>query len=233
MNELRPDAKDESPDAKIIEPEPADPAPDPIDDKLDTIPMSDHRKVREESARYRKQLRALEQKIVDDAAAAKLKDMTENDRLKAEAQIDKAKLVSMKANSDNVLRRAAIVSAASVANFQNPQDVAKLLDGVGEIDVDDDGNIDNEQVVELVKALAEEKSYLLKGATVEKPGAEFGPTSPASENGPQVKMTDAGHIDKLKAQATVLQRAGKMNAANKLYDQAWRLENRIPKQEGG
>lgn len=231
MNEPRVDPKEVTPDAKIVTPDPVDPDPVVVDDKLDTIPMADHRKVREEAARYRTQLRALEQKVLDDEAAAKLADMSENQRLKAEAQIDKAKLASMKTSSDNVIRKSAIVSAASVANFQDPQDVANLLD-ISKIDVDDDGNIDPEQVVELVKALAEEKSYLLKGATVEKPGAEFGATSPASPNAPGVKLTTATQIDRMKKESSELMRAGKMHSAITLYNRSWELE-RGKKPEGG
>ena len=140
--ETRVDPKEVTPDAKII-PEPAEPAPEPIDDKLETVPMSELRKVRKEAEKYRLRLRTLEQQQTDDAEAAKRAAMTETDRLKAETQAAEAKVISMKAHSDNVLRRSAIINAASVANFQNPQDAAKLLE-ISELDVDDAGNISAE-----------------------------------------------------------------------------------------
>lgn len=223
MEETRPGATEETPDAKIT-PDPVDPDQGNVDDTLETVPMSDLRKVRKEAERYRLQLRALEKKQTDDEEAARQAEMTEIQKLKAQAQVAKAQQASMKAHSENVLRRSAIINAASVANFQNPQDAAALLD-ISAIDVDEDSNIDPQQVVELVKALAEERSYLLKGANPGKPGAEFGPTSPSGDNAPGVKLTGAAAIEKLKGQAEVAMRAGKMNTAVKLMNQKYELEH--------
>lgn len=232
MEDPRVDPIATPPDAEII-PEPADPAPEPIDDKLETVPMSELRLVRKEAAKYRTQLRDLQQKQADDAEAAKQADMTETDRLKAVAQAAEAKVISMKAHSDNVLRRSAIINAASVLNFQTPADAAGLLD-ISELDVDEAGNIDSQQVDELVKALAEERPYLLKSSSADR-AAEFGPTSPPSKDGPRPhNLTTTIQIDKLRQESKALMDQGKVHSAMTLHNRMWELERgiKIQKQKG-
>ena len=77
-------------------------------------------------------------------------------------------------------------------------------------------------------------TYLRKLSGDVNPGTECGPTNPPSEKAPGVKLTTNAGIEKLREDAEVAMRSGKMNTAIKLINQRFELEHGIkPTQNRG
>jgi len=210
-----------------------------IDDDLEerinrsesTVPITELRKVRAEAAKYRKRLRQLESRMEKEKREAELAKMEETDRLKAIAEEAEAKAKTLKERADVIAKRAAIINAASALGFHNPRDAASLID-LGQMEVNDDGTLDEEKTNELVRLLAESKPYLIGrqdgdvGGTPALPGG-FGPTNPPSSNWPRPKLRSKDQIDLLKQQSSETMRSGKVAAAVRLYNRAWEMERGI------
>lgn len=191
-----------------------------------TVPISELRKVRAEAAKYRKRLRQLESKMEKEKKEAELAKMEETDRLKAIAEEAEAKAKALKEMADVVAKRAAIINTASALDFHNPKDAASIID-LGQIEVNDDGTVDEEKTMELVKSLMESKPYLIKGQQDSQDMAGFGPTNPPSSNWPRPKLRTKDQIDRLKQQSSEAMRSGKVAAAVRLYNRAWEMERGI------
>ena len=202
------------------------------DEADDVVPMSELRKVRFEAAKYRKQFRQLEQKLGEEQKASELDKMKEVDKLKAIAAEAEAKATELKRRADFVAKHAAVINSASVLGFHHPEDASRIID-LECIEIDDDGNVDAEQINEIIKALAESKPYLIREQLGSQNMAGFGPTNPPSANWPKPKERTQGKIERLKQQAGEFMKSGKMSAAIKLYNQAWEKERGIKKPKGG
>jgi hypothetical protein len=202
------------------------------DEADDVVPMSELRKVRFEAAKYRKQLRQLEQKSGEEQKASELAKMKEVDRLKGIAAEAEARAAELKRRADFVAKHAAVINVASALGFYNPEDASRIID-LEQIEIDNDGNVDAEKINEIVGALAESKPYLIKERTEIQNMAGFGPTNPPSANWPKPKERTQGKIERLKQQAGEFMRTGRMSAAIKLYNQAWEKERGIQKPKGG
>ena len=212
---------------------------DELDDEIDEeareprVPISELRSVRVEAAKYRKQLRYLESKIEKDQKTAELANMEESDRLKAIAEEAEAKAKSFEERADTIAKRAAIINAASIFGFHNPKDAASIVD-MEQIEVDNDGTVDDGKLNELVKSLAESKPYLIKTQQDSRDMAGFGPTNPPSSNWPKPKLRTKDQIDLLKQQSREVMRTGRMLDAIKLYNRAWEIGRDIkPRKENG
>ena len=192
------------------------------------VPISELRKIRAEAAKYRKQLRQLESKVAREQKASELAKMEETDRLKAIAEEAEARAKTLKEKADIIAKRAAIVSVASALNFYNPQDAASMVD-LGQIEIDDDGTVDEKEINELVKSLVESKPYLVRGQSDSQDMAGFGPTNPASSNWPKPKFRTKDQIDRMKQQSNEAMRSGRVSEAVRLYNQAWEMERGIKK----
>jgi hypothetical protein len=192
------------------------------------IPISELRRVRAEAAKYRKQLRQLESKVAREQKASELAKMEETDRLKAIAEEAEAKAKILKEKANTIAKRAAIISAASALNFYSPQDAASMVD-LGQIEVADDGTVDEQEINELVKSLVESKPYLVRGQSDSQDMAGFGPTNPASSNWPRPKFRTKDQIDRMKQQSNEAMRSGRVSEAVRLYNQAWEMERGVKK----
>lgn len=202
------------------------------DERERNIPISELRKVRAEAAKYRKQLRQLESRIEEEQRLSELAKLEESDRLKAMASEAEARAMAYKKRADTIAKRAAVISAASMLGFYNPNDAASIVD-FDQLEVDENGNLDEEKVCQIVKNLAETKPYLLKKPKENQEIASFGPTNPASDNWPKPKFRTKDQIDRLKQQSNEALSAGKVAAAIRLYNQAWEMERGIKKPQGG
>ncbi len=126
--------------------------------------------LRQEAAKYRTQMRDLEERLTvvadyddlktqadewtkhQDAQKGELEKLQEQ---AAQAQQERDQAIEL---ANKRLVSAAIVSEASTAGFANPQDAIVLLDHSG-VKIDDKGNVQG--AAEAVKQLAEDKKYLL------------------------------------------------------------------------
>lgn len=213
---------------------PAATLPDTTPNDGQMVPMSELSKVRAEAAKYRTQLRDAQNaaKVAEDAR--KMADLSEIDMLKETARLEAEKYNTLKLSSENVLKRSAIINGAAAAGFQNPEDAANMLD-LSAIDVDDQGRINPQQVVEAIKALAQEKPYLLRQAGT--PPGDFGPTSPGNPQAPTHHLADVGEIEKMKARALQLTRDGNVPAATKLINRVFEMQRpkfeKLKTTEGG
>lgn len=202
------------------------------DAKEPNVPISELRRVRSEAAKYRKQLRELEIKIQEEQKIAELSKMEESDRLKAILSETESKAISYKKKADIMAKNAAIINAASVIGFYNPKDAASIID-LDQIEVGEDGNVDEVKVTELVKVLAENKPYLTKKFQENQEVASYGPTNPASQNWPKPKFRTKDQIERLKQQSGDALKGGKVTSAIRLYNQAWEMERNTKKPQGG
>lgn len=205
---------------------------------VDLVPLSDLKEVRSEAAKYRRQLRALEAKVDESAKTKekadaqadidKLEGLEKEQALTAEANKQLAEATATIATKEAQIKAqaigAAVYSAANAAGFESPEDAGALLD-LGGIEVTD-GEVDAEEINELVKELAESKSYLLKGE-VEEMG-NTGPTNPPNKKGiPNASFTSKDDILRLKKLANEGMAKGNMNSAITLYNQAWEKERGV------
>lgn len=189
-----------------------DPEPDPDPDDPEMVPMTDLKKVRAESQRYRSSLRKLEaevekmtkaqEKAAKDAEIAKLDGVKqaqartdEANKSLAEAEAD---VVSMTAKLDSNARSQAVYQAANAAGFLNPEDAILLLDA-SEIEVVD-GETDQELIIEMIGTLAESRPNLLKSE--EEPLViNTGPTNSRSRTQPPgPKLTDVKMAERMQAE---------------------------------
>lgn len=208
------------------------------EDDEEKVSLKDYRKLRSEAALYRKQLRTLEEKVdastkaqekaAADAEIAKLEGVEAEKARTEQANKELAEANAAIATKDAKLKadaiNTAVYRAANAAGFENPEDAPALLDLSG-IEVSD-GEIDNDEIDELVKTLADSKPYLLKEESANDTGT--GPTNPPNpKRGPKVRLTGAAEIEKLKQQSAEARERGDMVSATKLYNRAWELERGV------
>jgi len=203
-------------------------ADDSTNDELDvqTVPISELRKVRQEAARYRRELQAFKAKIDEDEKIASHSKMEREERLTAERDEARTKIAELLDRIDRTEKRSLIIDAASAMGFYSPKDAADMID-LKNIEVDSDGNVLRESVMALVTELSKTKPYLIKGQDLQMAG--FGPTNPPPTEGsfPKTKPTTANQIDQLKKQAKELLRTGKVMEATRLFNRAWEMEHGI------
>jgi ElaB/YqjD/DUF883 family membrane-anchored ribosome-binding protein len=195
-----------------------------------TVPISELRKVRFEAAKYRKELQSLKAKLDEELKRTELTKSEEMEKLRTTAEKAEAEAKSLKGRVSRTTKESAIINAASVIGFYNPKDAASLIE-TGEIEVDENGNIDEEKVLELVKTLGESKPYLRK----EQSKAYYGPTNPAPQQGnwPKPKLTNANQIEQLKLQSRELTKQGRIVEATKLFNLAWEMEHGLKRKNDG
>lgn len=130
--------------------------------------MAELKKTRREAAKYRTQLRKLEEA----EAERQREEMSELERLKSDLEAEKSAREQALATARAQAIRSAVVSAASKAGFADPADAVNFIDADA-LTIGDDGGV--EGVDEAIKALAEQKPYLIKSNPAVQPGA----TNPA------------------------------------------------------
>jgi hypothetical protein len=131
------------------------------------------KKLRREAAKWRTQLRKLEEADAERQRA----EMSEVERLKADLEAaELARTAAIEGYKQQALE-AQIVAAASTAGMHDPADAVRLI---GEIDIDEDGKVTGlDKALDTLKA---SKPYLFRGST-----PALSPTNPIG--GPQ-KKTD-------------------------------------------
>lgn len=221
-----PEGGDETPTPEGVTPmggseEPAEPTEA-------TVPISELRKIRAEAAKYRKELQALQERQKKERRDTELAKMEETERLKAIAAEAEAKAKVLRERADKVAKRAAIINVASTLNFYNPSHAAGILD-LEQIVIDDDGKVDESQITDMLKELAENSPYMVKGA---EKTTEFGggPTNPPPAPGAQPrtpKLTDAEMTKQLRERSREAMSKGRVSDAVRLYNQAWEKEHGI------
>lgn len=194
------------------------------DEKETLVPISELRKVRSEAAKYRKELQALKGRIEEDKKKIELSGQEEIDILRSAASKAETELGSLKGKIIRTAKESAIVNAASVLGFCSPKDAVSLIE-FSQIDIDEEGNIDEEKAFELVRELGESKPYLRKGQSK----LNFGPTNPASRMGnyPKPKSGNSSQIEQMKHQARDLTKQGRILEATKLFNRAWEEEHGV------
>lgn len=196
------------------------------DDKEMLVPITELRKVRAEAAKYRKELQSLKSRIEEEKKGIELSSLEEIERLRSTASKAETELGSLKGKISRSAKESAIINAASILGYCNPKDAASLIE-FNQIDIDEDGNVDEEKAFELVKELGESKPYLKKGQIK----AYYGPTNPAPKQGnwPKPKGSNSSQIEQLKYQARDLTRQGRILDATKLFNRAWEAEHGLKK----
>lgn len=141
------------------------------------IPFSDMRKLRTENATRRKENAALQKRLdalegerAEEKRAAELAGMEESEKLNALTQdaIKKAEQADARAalyrsQSEQTAKRSAIISAAMTRGFTIPADAAELIN-LDNIQIGEDGTVDEQQVKLEVDALAEDRPQYLRQA---------------------------------------------------------------------
>lgn len=209
------------------------------------VPIADLRAVRAEAAKYRKQLRALEAKVdastkaqekaTADAEIDKLAGIDKEQARTAQVAKELADANALVATKDAKITADAISTAvymaANAVGFAFPEDVAAILDLSG-IEVTD-GEVDKDEINDLVKELAESKPSYLRSGKEEEQEFGGGASNPANKDGvPKVKLSGPDEIARMKQQATEAQSKGNMAQATKLYNLAWERERGIKPAEG-
>ena len=221
--------------AKIAEAEAAEKAK--LDDE-EMVPIADLRKFRAEAAANRKEAVTLQAKLdsvtkaqekaTADAEIAKLEGIEKEQARTAQVEKDLADANATITAKDAKLTadaiNTAVYRAANDAGFESPEDAPALLDLSG-IEVND-GEIDQDEIDELVKTLADSKPYLLKEQIPE--DAMGGPNNPPNpKGGPKVRLTGVAEIEKLKQQSAEARERGDMVTATQLYNRAWEQERGV------
>lgn len=198
---------------------------DMIDDEKETlVPISELRKTRSEAAKYRKELQSLKGEIDEEKRKMELSGLEEMERLKASASKAETELGSLKGKIARASKESAIINAASILGFCSPKDAVSLIE-FSQLDIDEEGNVDEESAFDLVKDLGDSKPYLRKGQSK----LNFGPTNPAPKNGkfPKAKSGSASQIEQMKYQARDLTKQGRILEATKLFNRAWEEEHGV------
>lgn len=195
--------------------------------KTDTVPMFELRRVRQEAARYRKELQELRVKMDSISRESEQTKLSETERYQAKITEAEINAKDLRSKLETVSKIATIVDIATTYGFHSPRDAANLLDLKG-IDLDSEGNVDEEQIKEMVIELAKSKPYLLKEQRETIKG-NFGATNPPPIERPKPKLTSQNQIDRLKDEAARIRNSGRMDQAVKLYNKAWELEHGINK----
>ncbi|HGJ67142.1 TPA: hypothetical protein ENS27_17410 [bacterium] len=196
------------------------------EDKEMLVPISELRKVRSEAAKYRKELQSIKTKIDEEKRTLEASNKEEIEKLRSIASKTETELHSLRGKISRSAKESAIVNAASILGYCNPKDAISLIE-FSQIDIDEDGNVDEDKVFELVKELGESKPYLRKGQI----RTYYGPTNPAPKQGnlPKPKTNNSNQIEQLKYQARDLTRQGKILEATRIFNRAWEAENGIKK----
>lgn len=225
-------------DPPADDPPDEDETPDEDDTVEEKVPIADLRKIRAEAAKYRKQLRDLEAKVdastkekeKADAQAKidKLDGLEKEQALTAEVNKQLAEANATIAQRDAKIKSQAIGSAvysvANAAGFHQPEQAASLID-LSELDVID-GEVNIEEVTELVNTLAESSPFLLKEETTTETGG--GPSNPGNpKGGPKVKFTGDAEIAQLKKQSKEAQARGDVTSSVSLFNKAWEKEHGV------
>ena len=132
--------------------------------------------LRRENAKWRTQLRAVEEQQQAKAKA----EMTDLERLQAELAAEREARTRAEQARLQIAVKSQIIAAAAKASFADPEDAYRMIDPAT-LDVADDGTVSG--LDDAVKGLLKAKPYLAKQA----PGA-FSPTNPA---GGAAKQSDA------------------------------------------
>lgn len=197
---------------------------DTEDQRETMVPISELRKVRYEAAKYRKELQSLRTKIEEEKKNVELSSHEEIEKLRAAALKAENELGVLRSHSNRASKESVVINAASILGFCNPKDAISLID-FSQIEIDQDGNIDEGTTFELVKNLGDSKPYLKR----EPSKTYYGPTNPAPSKGnwPKPKSANSSQIEQLKYQARDLARQGKILEATKLFNRAWEAENAV------
>lgn len=122
------------------------------------------------------------------ARVEELEAATQSDTERAVAQARKEAAAEARQGSDARLVRAEARALAAEARFRDPSRIVKLLDGLDEITIADDGTVDTDAIRKQLDELATEAPYLV---TVEAPptprppapNPAQGATAPVRNNG--------------------------------------------------
>jgi chromosome segregation ATPase len=125
--------------------------------------------LRRENAKWRTQLRAIEEREQEKAKA----EMTEAERLKAELKEAQEARTRAERERQAVFVKSQVISAAAKAGFADPEDAYRMLDT---LEVDDEGRVDG--LGDALAGLLKAKPYLAK-----QNAANFSPTNPAAGAG--------------------------------------------------
>ena len=188
-----------------------------------TVPISELRKVRSEAAKYRRRLRQLENEYGKEQEAAENAKTEELESLRALVEESEAKAEVFKRSAEALAKRAAVINAASIVGFHNPEDAASMIDPE-QVEIDVDGTVKLEDLNEMVRLLAESKPYLVKQQSN---SFRFGPTNTPSDKWPKPKLRTKDRISNMKRDSVEAMKKGRVTEAIKLYNQAWENERGI------
>lgn len=150
------------------------PAPQVIEDEEDKpVTLREARRLRDQIKEYRLAAESAQSKI-DEAERAKLGDL---EKAQKDAGKYQQQALELQQQLQEMTLRSAIKDAAGKLGFNDPEDALMLLLRSGDLEFDEDGTPKNAD--KLLKALAENKPYLLKAATPTQPQAGVFPANPS------------------------------------------------------
>lgn len=131
------------------------------DDKGD-VKDPEKKRLSDEAAANRVKAKNLQKEL--DAARAKIKEAEDKDKSeleKAQSDLKEAQAKADKLASNNAIisKRLAFYDSGAAALFKNPKTALKLLD-VSDLEPDDDGEYDNDEVKKRAEALLKAEPYL-------------------------------------------------------------------------
>lgn len=128
--------------------------------------LKEIKSLRRENAKWRTQLRGLEEEREAKRKAA----MTELERLQVELKEAEEARALAERQRQQIAVRSQVISAAAKAGFNDPEDAYRLLSG-DTLEVSEDGKVNG--LSEALKALLKDKPYLAKQSS------NYSPTNPA------------------------------------------------------
>ena len=129
-----------------------------------------------ESAQRRLKLEELEKAEADRQEA----ELSEMEKLQKKLSDQQAELERVQREARQERVKAAVIAEANKLDFQDPEDAYRLID-LSTVEVEGDGKV--EGVTELLKALAEQKPYMIKKAKAVIKGAITNPGENVSSTG--------------------------------------------------
>jgi hypothetical protein len=151
-----------------------DTAPGAQDGQLDAESiMAELRKVRREAAKYRTELRKLQEAAQAAPAAASSGDGTDVERLQADLAATRAQMAERERLFQEQTLRSAVVGAAARSGFNDPEDAWRMVDH-GELEVDEAGQVQG--VEDALQALRRAKPYLVRASA-----PQVAPTNPVGQ----------------------------------------------------
>ena len=150
-----------------------DTAPGAQDGQLDAESiMAELRKVRREAAKYRTELRKLQEAQAAPAAASS-GDGTDVERLQADLAAARAQMAERERLFQEQQLRSAVVGAAARAGFNDPDDAWRMVDH-GELEIDETGQVLG--VEDALQTLRKAKPYLVRASA-----PSVAPTNPVGQ----------------------------------------------------